>query len=120
MDEIRDILESMFGYDLSMTLDRIRPEYTFDETCQVTVPQAITAFLESTSYEVAIRNAISLGGDADTLACITGGIAEAFYGGIPQDLAVSAKQLLDPKLTDVVRRFRSRFGLATKDTTVFD
>lgn len=110
-NQIKQLLESHFGYDLSQTLDQIRPDYGFDETCQGTVPQALIAFLESTSYEDAIRNAISLGGDADTLACITGGVAEAFYGGIPRDLAVSAKQLLDPKLIDVIHRFRSRFGL---------
>jgi ADP-ribosylglycohydrolase len=92
----------------------------FDETCQGTVPQALTAFLESKSYEDAIRNSISLGGDADTLACITGGIAEAFYGGVPPDLAEAAKRLLDAKLAGVIRRFRSRFGLAAKNPTVFD
>jgi ADP-ribosylglycohydrolase len=119
-DQIRKTLESMFGYDLSIPLDQIRPGYSFDETCQGTVPQAITAFLESTSYEDAIRNAISLGGDADTLACITGGIAEAFYEGIPQDLAMKAKWLLDPKLAEVVHRFRSRFGLINKNPTAFD
>jgi ADP-ribosylglycohydrolase len=119
-DQIRRLLESLFGYNLSTTLDQIRPAYCFDETCQGTVPQALIAFLESTSYEDAIRNAISLGGDADTLACITGGVAEAFYGGIPQDLASSAKQVLNPSLIDVIRRFRSRFGLATQNATVFD
>jgi ADP-ribosylglycohydrolase len=119
-DQIKGLLESQFDYNLSATLDQIRPAYGFDETCQGTVPQALIAFLESTSYEDAIRNAISLGGDADTLACITGGIAEAFYGGIPQDLASNAKQLLTPELVDVVRRFRSRFGLATKNPTAFD
>jgi ADP-ribosylglycohydrolase len=119
-DQIKRLLESQFGYNLSTPLNQIRLTYCFDETCQGTVPEALIAFLESTSYEDAIRNAVSLGGDADTLACITGGVAEAFYGGIPQDLAASAKQVLDPKLIDVVRRFRSRFGLATKETTVFD
>jgi ADP-ribosylglycohydrolase len=119
-DQIKRLLESQFGYNLSTPLSEIRPTYCFDETCQGTVPEALIAFLESTSYEDAIRNAVSLGGDADTLACITGGVAEAFYGGIPQDLAASAKQVLDPKLIEVVRRFRSRFGLATKETTVFD
>ena len=119
-DQIRRFLESVIGYDLSATLDQIRPTYRFDETCQGTVPQALIAFFESTSYEDAIRNAISLGGDADTLACITGGIAEAFYGGIPQALTLRAKRLLDPKLTDVIHRFRNRFGLATKNATVFD
>jgi ADP-ribosylglycohydrolase len=119
-DQIKGLLESQFGYNLSTSLDKIRPTYCFDETCQGTVPQAIIAFLESTGYEDAIRNAISLGGDADTLACITGGIAEAFYGGVPQDLAASAKELLDPKLTDVIHRFRDQFGLAAENATEFD
>jgi len=118
--QIRQFLESQFGYDLSITLDKIRPTYSFNETCQGTVPQALIAFLESTNYEDAIRNAISLGGDADTLACITGGIAEAYYGGIPQDLAIKAKELLDPKLFDVIHRFRMQFGLASTNKTVFD
>jgi ADP-ribosylglycohydrolase len=74
--EIRAGVERMFGYDLSRRLDDLRPTYRFDETCQRTVPPAIIAFLESTSYEDAVRKAISLGGDADTLACITGGIAK--------------------------------------------
>ena len=74
-------------------------------------PQALTAFLESTSYEDAIRNAISLGGDADTLACITGGVAEAYYGGTPQNLVVPVVELLDKRLVAVVNRFRERFDL---------
>ena len=118
--KIKELIESHFDYDLSITLDRIRPTYSFVETCQGTVPQALIAFLESTNYEDAIRNAISLGGDADTLACITGGIAEAYYRGIPQDLAVKAKQLLDPKLSDVIHRFRGQYGLVSKSPTVFD
>ena len=118
--QIKQLLESQFGYDLSTTLEEIRPAYSFNETCQGTVPQALTAFLESTSYEDAVRNAVSLGGDADTLACITGGIAEAYYGGVPQDLAMKAKQLLDPRLSDVIHRFRAQYGLASKSPTVFD
>jgi len=118
--QIRQLLESQFGYDLSITLDKIRPTYSFNETCQGTVPQALIAFLESTNYEDAIRNAISLGGDADTLACITGGIAEAYYRGVPQDLAVKAKHLLDPKLSDVIHRFREQYGLSSQSPTVFD
>jgi ADP-ribosylglycohydrolase len=110
-DRIRRSIESDFGYDLSAPLDRIRPTYSFNETCQRTVPQAITAFLDSTSYEDAIRNAISLGGDADTLACITGGIAEAYYGGVPDALAVQAASMLDQPLAAVVARFRERFRI---------
>lgn len=113
MDEVRRLLEAQFGYDLSTPLDRIRPTYRFDETCQGTVPQALRAFLESTGYEDAIRNAISLGGDADTLACITGGVAEAYYG-IPQDLAARGMQLLDARLATIVNRFRRKYGLASE------
>ena len=83
--EIRQYVEQTFGYDLSCTCDEIRPYYCHVETCQQTVPEAIIAFLESTGFEDALRNAVSLGGDSDTLACITGGIAEAFYG-MPQEL----------------------------------
>ena len=114
-DQIRSTLESQFSYDLSARLAEIRPTYHFDETCQGTVPQALAAFFESTSYEDAIRNAISLGGDADTLACITGGIAEAYYGGVPQELEKHTMALLDDRLVTVVERFRERFGLASRD-----
>jgi ADP-ribosylglycohydrolase len=111
MDQIRRTIESQFGYDLSARLEQIRPTYDFDETCQGTVPQALAAFFESTSYEDAIRNAISLGGDADTLACITGGIAEAYYGGTPETLAAPVLAMLDKRLAAVVERFRKHFGL---------
>jgi len=114
-DQIRRTVETQFGYDLRAPLDQIRPTYRFDETCQGTVPQALAAFFESTSYEDAIRNAISLGGDADTLACITGGIAEAYYGGVPQELAAPVRARLDKRLVEVVDRFRERFGLASQD-----
>ena len=83
--EIKQYVEQTFGYDLNRTCDEIRPGYRHVETCQETVPEAIIAFLESVSFEDALRNAVSLGGDSDTLACITGGIAEAFYG-MPQEL----------------------------------
>ena len=97
---------NMFGYDLNQTLDEIRPTYTFNETCQETVPQAIIAFLESTDFEDAIRNAISLGGDSDTLAAITGSIAEAAYG-IPREIAEKALSYLDDPLREVYERWRS-------------
>jgi ADP-ribosylglycohydrolase len=111
-DQLRESITSQFGYDLSRTLDDIRPDYNFNETCQNTVPEALIAFLESTSYEDAIRNAISLGGDADTLACITGGVAEAFYGGVPREIASRVEALLDEPLLQVVQRFRKQFKLA--------
>lgn len=78
--EIKQYIETTFSYDLNRTCDEIRPTYHFNESCQGTVPEAIIAFLDSTDFENAIRLAVSLGGDSDTLACITGGIAEAFYG----------------------------------------
>jgi ADP-ribosylglycohydrolase len=109
-DQIKRTIESQFEYDLSARLEQIRPAYRFDETCQGTVPQALAAFFESTSYEDAIRNAISLGGDADTLACITGGVAEAYYGGTPQHLATAVLAILDERMIAVIERFRERFG----------
>lgn len=107
--EIKTYIESTFGYDLSQTLDEIRPTYRFDVSCQGSVPQAITAFLESTDFEDAIRNAISLGGDSDTIACIAGSIAEAFYGGVPAVIAEEIMIRLDQRLVDVVEAFRTRY-----------
>ena len=100
-----------FGYDLSKTLDEIRPHYRFNETCQNTVPQAIIAFLESTDFEDAIRNAISLGGDSDTLAAITGSIAEAAYG-IPDWIKEKACSYLDEPLKDVLRRWEKEVSIS--------
>jgi len=114
-DEIRGTLESSFGYDLHTALEHIRLTYRFDETCQGTVPQALVAFFESGSYEDAIRNAISLGGDADTLACITGGVAEAYYAGVPPELVARVMPMLDEQLVSVIHRFRERFGLRQGD-----
>lgn len=103
--DLKKRMETEYGYDLSRTLDEIRPGYRFDESCQGTVPQAITAFLESTDFEDAIRNAISLGGDSDTLAAITGSIAEAAYG-VPQWIKDQAWEYLDEPLRDVLRRWK--------------
>ncbi len=101
---IRAYITQVYGYDLSRTLDEIRPTYQFNETCQETVPQALTAFFESTGFEDAIRNAISLGGDSDTLAAITGSIAEAAYG-IPDWIQEKARSYLDEPLLDVLSRW---------------
>ena len=101
---IKEHIEKEYGYDLSKTLDEIRPTYRFNETCQDTVPQAIVAFLESTDFEDAIRNAISLGGDSDTLAAITGSIAEAAYG-IPEWIKDKVYTYLDEPLKEVLRRW---------------
>lgn len=100
-DEIRRTISSEYGYDLSRSVDRIRPSYGFDESCQGTVPEAITCALESTSYEDAVRNAVSLGGDADTLAAIAGPIAESMHG-IPEGLIESAKELYLAQAPDIV------------------
>lgn len=102
----KDMIRQQSGYDLSRTLDEIRPTYHFNESSQDTVPQAITAFLESTDFEDAIRNAISLGGDSDTLAAITGSIAEASYG-IPDWMREKALSYLDAPLRDVVTRWEA-------------
>jgi ADP-ribosylglycohydrolase len=109
--DIRTSLERMFGYDLRPRLEDIRPTYAFDESCQGTVPPAIIAFLESVDFEDAVRKAVSLGGDADTLACIAGAIAEAHYGGVPDHIAVRTLEALDDPLRDVVDRFCRRFGV---------
>jgi len=103
--EIKEFVETAFGYDLSRTLNEIRPDYRFDETCQGTVPEAITAFLESRDFEDAVRKAVSLGGDSDTLACITGGIAQAFYGGIPKFIEERTYNILDEELGKTTREF---------------
>lgn len=102
--EIKSYIEQQYGYDLARTLREIRPGYRFNESCQRTVPEAIIAFLESTGFEDAVRNAISLGGDSDTLACITGSIAEGCYG-IPEDIRQEALSRLDDGLRAVYTRF---------------
>ena len=107
--EIAAYVTETFGYDLTRSIDGIRETYTFNETCQATVPEAIIAFLASTDFEDAIRNAISLGGDADTLACITGGIAEAFYGGVPKYISERTLALLDAPLRYVFESFCASF-----------
>lgn len=86
-EEIREYIEQTYGYDLHKTWEYWHSIYHWESSCQGTVPQAIIAFLDSTDFEDAIRKAVSLGGDSDTLACITGGIAEAFYGGVPKEIA---------------------------------
>jgi ADP-ribosylglycohydrolase len=108
--EIKEYVADTFGYDLGRELDDIRPRYCFDVSCQGSVPESIIAFLESTDYEDAVRKAISLGGDSDTMACIAGGIAEAFYGGVPEEISREALARLDPHLRGVVEAFRQRYN----------
>jgi len=99
-DEIRNYVKERF-YPLDRTLDEIRPDYTFDETCQGSVPEAIECFLESVSFEDCIRNAISIGGDSDTIAAMAGSIAEAFYG-VPADMKEKADGYLDDWLKETI------------------
>jgi ADP-ribosylglycohydrolase len=112
---MRAEIASRFAYDLDRTVDEIRPTYSFNESCQQTVPEAIIAFLESTSYEDAIRNAISLGGDSDTLACIAGGIAEAYYGFVSPLIHSKVKECLTEELWEITARFCQRYGLGAPD-----
>jgi ADP-ribosylglycohydrolase len=113
---IKSEVVNRFGYDLDPTLEEMRPFYGFDVSCQGTVPQAIIAFLESNSYEDAVRNAISLGGDSDTLGCITGGIAEAYYGSVPSHIKKKVKEHLTSELWDITERFCGRYGMGMSVT----
>jgi ADP-ribosylglycohydrolase len=90
--KIRSEIQGRFGYDLERSIDAVRPKYGFDVSCQGSVPESLIAFLESTDFESAVRNAVSLGGDADTMACIAGGIAQAFYGAVPKQIADAVRK----------------------------
>jgi ADP-ribosylglycohydrolase len=105
---IRSKIESLFHYDLSRAVDDIRPEYGFRISCQETVPEAIIAFMDSVDFESAIRHAVSLGGDSDTLACIAGGFAEAFYGGVPDTIESESRMRLPAAIRGILDRFEGR------------
>lgn len=107
-DLVKKIAE-MYGYNLNQNCNEIRQINTFNETCQVTVPQAIMCFLESTDFESAIRLAVSIGGDSDTIAAITGSIAEAYYG-IPQDIQDKVWNYLPQEMKDVITQFKQKYG----------
>jgi len=106
--EMRTEIANRFGYDMDRSLDQIRPVYIYDVSCQGSVPEAIIAFLESTDFEDAIRKAISIGGDSDTIACITGGIAEACYG-IPEEIAQQAYAYLPEEFLGIIEDFRGKY-----------
>jgi ADP-ribosylglycohydrolase len=108
---IKAEIESTFFYDLSRRLDEIRPNYRFNETCQGSVPEAIIAFLESTDYEDCVRKAVLLGGDVDTTACMAGGIAQAFYKGVPGPIVREVRKRLPQELLGVIDAFGERFGV---------
>jgi ADP-ribosylglycohydrolase len=112
MPDIAAFARRYYGARLDRTLAQIRPGYSFEVSCIGSVPEAITAFLESTSYEDAVRNAVSLGGDSDTQACIAGAIAEAFYGGVPAALRDEAVRRLDEDLLSVLKRFWQTYPVA--------
>lgn len=111
-EEIKKYIEKEFHYDLNRTLNEIRPDYHMDETCQKTVPEAIIAFLEATDFEDAIRNAVSLGGDTDTLGAITGSIAEAYYG-IPEWLMTECRKRINRDMRVVLDDFND--ALSSQD-----
>jgi ADP-ribosylglycohydrolase len=106
--EIKEFIQSTFEYDLDRELVDIRPHYYFDVSCQWSVPESLIAFLESESYEDAVRKAISLGGDADTMACIAGAVAEAYYGGVPGPIREEVWARLDDRLRRVIDAFTAR------------
>jgi ADP-ribosylglycohydrolase len=108
--EIRREVSGRFGYDLDRRVDEIRPTYQFDVSCQGSVPEALLCFLESRNFEEAVRLAVSLGGDADTQACIAGAVAEAFHGGVPEQIASEVWIRLPEEFRSVVGRFRKRFA----------
>ncbi len=110
-EEIKNFISSTFDYNLDFTLDEIRPDYEFDVTCQGSVPQAILAFIESEDFENAIRLAISLGGDSDTIACMTGGIASAYYKNIPQDILDFVASKLPVEFIEIIKEFDAKYGV---------
>lgn len=109
-EAIRDYLTRTFGYDLSRPYAAIKPTYRFDESCLGTVPEALIAFLESHDYEDAIRLTVALGGDADTMGAITGGVAAAYYKDVPEQIAGFARKHLPTDLADILRRFEETYG----------
>ena len=110
-NEIKEYISRNFSYDLGRTIDEIRPIYKFDVSCQGSVPEAIIAFLESTDFENAIRLAISIGGDSDTIACITGAIAEAYYKEIPNDIIEKVLELLPEDLLFNLNEFSNNIKI---------
>ena len=105
-EEIKDYVIREFGYDFSRTCDEIRPNYRHVESCQETVPEAITAFLEGIDFEDVIRTAVSLGGDCDTLTAIAGSMAEAYYG-VPEWLKEECEKRIEPEMREVLERFKA-------------
>ena len=112
-EKIKQEISERFEYDLNRTLDKIRPAYRLDISCQGSVPEAIIAFLEGKDFEDVIRQGISLGGDSDTIACIAGGIAQAYYREIPREIVASVRVRLPERLLAVIDAFNDLYGLNT-------
>jgi ADP-ribosylglycohydrolase len=108
--DIKSKISSMFGYNLDRTIDLIRPTYHFEVICQTSVPEAIICFLEATSFEDAVRNAVSLGGDTDTQGAMAGSIAEARWG-VPDFIRAETLKRLDQRLTNILNQFEARYGV---------
>src|SRR5271166_1877058 len=109
-EQIKNYVETAFDYHLDKPLDEIRQTYEFQVSCQESVPQAIRAFLESDDFEDALRKAISLGGDSDTIACMAGGIAQAYYRGVPETISCRVYEILDDHLGGMTRKFVQTYG----------
>ena len=107
--KIKEYIVEKFGYDLNRTIDEIRPNYTFDVSCQGSVPESIIAFLESENFEDAIRIAISIGGDSDTIASMTGAISEAYYKSIPEEILEKANDYLPIEFKLVIEKFKKKY-----------
>lgn len=110
-ESIRKAITQNFQYDLDRTVEGIRPSYEFDVSCEGTVPEAVICFLDSNDYEDAIRKAVSLGGDSDTLACITGGIAHAYYKVVPAEITKKVRELLPHELLSIIDTFNEKYPL---------
>lgn len=110
-EKIRSLIQDEFGYDLNRTAEEIRKDYQFDGSCQKSVPEAIVAFLDSKSFEDAIRKAVSLGGDSDTQACIAGGIAEAYYGYAPAEIEKKTRCYLPAEMLTLIDEFYEKYQL---------
>ena len=108
--EIKKYIEERFGYDLNRTIDEIRPNYEFDVSCQGSVPESIIAFLESENFEDAIRTAISIGGDSDTIASMTGAISEAYYKTIPKELIEKMNEYLPKDFRKIIHEFKKKYS----------
>lgn len=115
-EDIRRYISYNFGYDLNRTCSQIRETYKFEESCQETVPQSLIAFFDSNDYEDAIRQTISLGGDADTMGAITGAVANAFYKEIPEEMATYTLNKLPEEMREVIAEFDGKYGIKDGDS----